>query len=161
MALLRGVRSLRGPSIRGPSLSCTRWRSRKESWILRRLWSGRWSRFRLIASWRSIKKDRPRKRGCLAQLLIRKLGSFIRLWRVILLRSYIRLTTSGIRYASFWRIKYHESRRLSYHCRLRQYHSDEVGISLLLSLPICVIMGLTRSLPCVKGGGSRRLTEGL
>ena len=31
----------------------------------------------------------------------------------------------------------------------------------LFSLPICVIMGLTKSLPCVKGGGSRRLTEGL
>ena len=42
-------------------------------------------------------KERPR----LAQLLIRKLRSFIRLWRVILLRSDIRLTTSGIRYASF------------------------------------------------------------
>ena len=36
-----------------------------------------------------------------AQLLIRKLGSFIRLWRVILLRSDIHLTTSGICYASF------------------------------------------------------------
>jgi len=32
---------------------------------------------------------------------------------------------------------------------------------ILFSLPICVIMGLTKSLPCVKGGGSRRLTEGL
>ena len=31
----------------------------------------------------------------------------------------------------------------------------------LFSLPICVIMGLTKNLPCVKGGGSRRLTEGL
>ena len=37
-----------------------------------------------------------------AQLLIRKLGGFIRLWRVILLRSDIRLTLSGIRYASFY-----------------------------------------------------------
>ena len=36
-----------------------------------------------------------------AQLLIRKLGSFIRLRRVILLRSDIRLTPSDIRYASF------------------------------------------------------------
>ena len=36
-----------------------------------------------------------------AQLLIRKLRSFIRLWRVLLLRSDIRLTTSDIRYASF------------------------------------------------------------
>ena len=31
----------------------------------------------------------------------------------------------------------------------------------LFSLPICVIMELTKSLPCAKGGGSRRLTEGL
>ena len=35
-----------------------------------------------------------------AQLLVRKLRSFIRLWRVVLLRS-------DIRYASFRRIKYH------------------------------------------------------
>ena len=35
-----------------------------------------------------------------AQLLIRKLGSFIRLRRVLLLRSDIRLSPSGIRYAS-------------------------------------------------------------
>lgn len=47
------------------------------------------------------------KKGALAQLLVRKLRSFIRLWRVVLLRSDIRLTPSDIRYASFWRIKYH------------------------------------------------------
>lgn len=40
------------------------------------------------------------KRGTHAQLLIRKLGSFIRLRRVLLLRSDIRLATSCIRYAS-------------------------------------------------------------
>ena len=43
----------------------------------------------------------PSKKARLAQLLIRKLGSFIRLWRVILLCSDIRLTTSDICYASF------------------------------------------------------------
>ena len=37
------------------------------------------------------------KKTVFAQLLIRKLRCFIRLWRVILLRSDIRLTTSGIR----------------------------------------------------------------
>ena len=41
-----------------------------------------------------------KKRDRFAQLLIRKLGSFIRLRRVLLLRSDIRLATSGIRYAS-------------------------------------------------------------
>ena len=40
------------------------------------------------------------KKGDIAQLLIRKLGSFIRLGRVLLLRSGIRLAPSGIRYAS-------------------------------------------------------------
>ena len=40
------------------------------------------------------------KKSGFPQLLIRKLGSFIRLWRVILLRSDIRLATSDIRYAS-------------------------------------------------------------
>ena len=91
------------------------------------------------------------KKDGFAQLLIRKLRSFIRLWRVLLLRSGIRLSPSahlavGELFATraVWRIKYHESRRLSYHCRMRQYHSDEVGISLLFSLPICVIMGLHR-----------------
>ena len=41
-----------------------------------------------------------KKSDTLAQLLIRKLGSFIRLRRVLLLRSDIRLSPSGIRYAS-------------------------------------------------------------
>ena len=58
-----------------------------------------------------------KKRHRFAQLLIRKLGSFIRLWRVILQAVIFGLRPSDIRYASFWRIKYHESRRLSYHCR--------------------------------------------
>ena len=40
------------------------------------------------------------KIGRFAQLLIRKLGSFIRLRRVLLLRSDIHLAMSGIRYAS-------------------------------------------------------------
>ena len=40
------------------------------------------------------------KSEAFAQLLIRKLGSFIRLGRVLLLRSGIRLAPSGIRYAS-------------------------------------------------------------
>ena len=40
------------------------------------------------------------KKAAVAQLLIRKLGSFIRLRRVVLLRSDIRLTPSDIRYAS-------------------------------------------------------------
>ena len=51
---------------------------------------------------------------------------------------------SAVPMLKFIGIKYHESRRLSYHCRLRQYHSDEVGISLLLSLPICAIMWIHR-----------------
>ena len=43
------------------------------------------------------------------------------------------------------RIKYHWSCKASIsRSRTRSYHSDEVGISLLLSLPICVIMGLHR-----------------
>ena len=42
------------------------------------------------------------KKVChIAELLIRKFGSFIRLRRVILLRSDIRLMPSVIRYASF------------------------------------------------------------
>ena len=45
----------------------------------------------------NIKKSKATR---YAQLLIRKLGSFIRLRRVLLLRSDIRLATSGIRYAS-------------------------------------------------------------
>ena len=40
------------------------------------------------------------KKEQVAQLLIRKLGSFIRLGRVLLLRSGIRPRPSGIRYAS-------------------------------------------------------------
>ena len=84
------------------------------------------------------------KKAGIAQLPIRKLGSFIRLGEL-----YCFAVIFGFRRVVFatrvlWRIKYHESQRLSYHCRLRQYHSDEVGISLLLSLPICVIMGLHR-----------------
>ena len=83
----------------------------------------------------------------LAQLLIRKLGSFIRLWRVILLRSDMRLTTSGIRYASFMANKITRDPQVFISLsRKRQYHSYEVGISLLYYLPICVIMGLTKSL---------------
>ena len=41
-----------------------------------------------------------KKEAAFAQLLIRKLGSFIRLRRVLLLRSDIRLSPSGICYAS-------------------------------------------------------------
>ncbi|MBR4873502.1 MAG: hypothetical protein IKV00_06665, partial [Clostridia bacterium] len=50
---------------------------------------------------------------------------------VLLLRSDIRLTPSGIRFASS-RGEYNitEAVRLQYHCRLRQYHADEVSISL-------------------------------
>ena len=44
---------------------------------------------------------RQKQKDKLAQLPIRKLRSFIRLRRVILLRSDIRLSPSGIRYASF------------------------------------------------------------
>ena len=57
--------------------------------------------------------------------------SYIRLRRVLLLRSDIRLTPSGIRFASFGgEYNITEVVRLQYHCRLRQYHADEVGISL-------------------------------
>ena len=57
--------------------------------------------------------------------------SYIRLRRVILLRSDIRLTPSGIRFASFGgEYNITEAVRLQYHCRLRQYHADEVSISL-------------------------------
>ena len=46
-------------------------------------------------------------------------------------RSDIRLTPSGIRFASFGgEYNITEAVRLQYHCRLRQYHADEVGISL-------------------------------
>ena len=44
----------------------------------------------------------PNAKSRIAQLLIRKLGSFIRLRRVLLLRSDIRLMPSGIRFASLW-----------------------------------------------------------
>ena len=56
-----------------------------------------------------VKREKYKKKSrSLAQLPIRKLGSFIRLWRVILLRSDIRLMPSDICYASFGRrIKYH------------------------------------------------------
>ena len=66
-----------------------------------------------------------------ATRLPRGFFSYIRLRRVILLRSDIRLMPSGIRFASF-RGEYNitEAARLHYHCRLRQYHADEVGISL-------------------------------
>ena len=85
------------------------------------------------------------KKSAIAQLLIRKLGSFIRLWRVILLRSDIRLATSGIRYASFIANKISRKPKAFISLsRKRQYHSDEVGISLLLFLPICVIMRVRR-----------------
>ena len=51
--------------------------------------------------------------------------------RVLLLRSYIRLAPSGIRFASLeGEYNITEAVRLQYHCRLRQYHADEVGISL-------------------------------
>ena len=40
-------------------------------------------------------------------------------------------------------------------------YDDAVIWQRIFSLPICAIMVLTKSLPCVKGGGSRRLTEGL
>ena len=58
-----------------------------------RLWS--------IPASRSTDTIRSKKESSsVAQLLIRKLGSFIRLGRVLLLRSDIRLSPSGIRYAS-------------------------------------------------------------
>ena len=85
-----------------------------------------------------------KKDGCFAQLLIRKLRSFIRLRRVILQAVVFGLRRVVFATRVLWRIKYHESQRLSYRCRLRQYRSDEVGISLLFSLQICVIMGLHR-----------------
>ena len=51
--------------------------------------------------------------------------------RVLLLRSDIRLTPSGIRFASLGgEYNITEAVRLQYHCRLRQYHADEVSISL-------------------------------
>ena len=64
--------------------------------------------------------------------LQKKLGSFIRLRRVILLRSDIRHSPSGIRCRERKRrIKYHENRKVFISLpRSRQYHSDEVGISL-------------------------------
>ena len=63
------------------------------------------------------------------------------LWRVVFARSLCE------RCELLGRIKYHWSRKASIsRSRTRSYHSDEVGISLLLSLPICVIMELTKSL---------------
>ena len=48
-----------------------------------------------------------------------------------MLRSDIRLTPSGIRSASLGgEYNITETVRLQYHCRLRQYHADKVGISL-------------------------------
>ena len=65
-----------------------------------------------------------------------------------MLRSDIRLATSGIRYASFMANKISRKPKAFISLsRKRQYHSDEVGISLLLFLPICVIMRLAKSLP--------------
>ena len=37
----------------------------------------------------------------------------------------------------------------------------QISAENLFSLPICVIMGLAKSLPCVKGGGTQSVTEGL
>ena len=37
----------------------------------------------------------------------------------------------------------------------------QISAEILFSLPIYVIIELSKSLPCVKGGGSRRLTNGL
>ena len=59
-----------------------------------------------------------KKRRTFAQLPIRKLRSFIRLWRVILPMAVIFGFAKWYSLREFWRrIKYHESRRLSYHCR--------------------------------------------
>ena len=76
--------------------------------VLRKIWS--YQKCNMPANTRLLsieggvrnhrKHRRERQNGCYAQLLIRKLGSFIRLRRDLLLRSDIRLATSGIRYAS-------------------------------------------------------------
>ena len=58
--------------------------------------------------------------------------------------------------------QYIEKRSLVSLCVLSGEITDtKISAENLFSLPICVIMGPTKSLPCVKGGGSRRLTEGL
>ena len=101
----------------------------------------------------SSTNNNEHKRHSIAQLPIRKLGSFIRLWRVILLRSDIRLLPSDIRYASFMANKISQKPQAFISLsRKRQYHSDAVGISLLFSLPICVIMRVRRRV----GACSRR-----
>ena len=61
-------------------------------------------------------------------------ASIFRQRRNSCLRSDIRLTPSGIRFASFGgEYNITGAVRLQYHCRLRQYHADEVGISLKTS----------------------------
>ena len=89
---------------------------------------------------------------------------------IVILKPYgfsdIRLVPSGIRYASFMANKItRKPQAFISLSRKRQYHSDEVGISLLFSLPICVIMELTKKpsseMPSASGcGGTRSVTEG-
>ena len=81
---------------------------------------------------RRFKSGHPSQKKALAQASA--FFSYIRLRRVLLLRSYIRLAPIGIRFASFGgEYNITEAVRLQYHCRLRQYHADEVGISLKTS----------------------------
>ena len=70
--------------------------------------------------------------------------SYIRLRRVLLLRSGIRLSPSDIRYASL-RGEYNitattelQNNSEQYHCCLQQYHADTVSISLPIWYCICV-----------------------
>ena len=70
--------------------------------------------------------------------------SYIRLRRVLLLRSGIRLSPSDIRYASLGG-EYNitattelQSNSEQYHCCLQQYHADTVSISLPIRYGICV-----------------------
>ena len=70
--------------------------------------------------------------------------SYIRLRRVLLLRSGIRLSPSDIRYASLGG-EYNitattelQSNSEQYHCCLQQYHADTVSISLPIWYCICV-----------------------
>ena len=79
--------------------------------------------------------------------------SYIRLRRVLLLRSGIRLSPSDIRYASLGG-EYNitattelQSNSEQYHCCLQQYHADTVSISLPIRYGICVYKCSNRHLP--------------